>query len=1302
MPFVVSTSKSPTAVLGVITGLFLGNGETFVLVNRLNMVSLFKETDDSVQHLADFVLFASLKFMEALPLFSSKGPGRHVVFLLSAKQEASIVTFGRNSNGAIEMITLFHGGIDTCFYQGRLCEASLCASGGYRTAHDDVLPLVTFSIHRGSVFLFDAVAAIAAHGRSSKSASLALDRIFPSDYAQNVLKRPRRRTVFSQGHFNALELDVRTFVFGPIDNEKNVASLYVLYVDSSSKTHVSEYSIELAASEESCRAQKTPARPWLLETLEVSSPRNVFKRKGVLLGNVETNACLLCATSEGLFVLGPQLITFVLWKMTTNQSSTLKNVMTLAFPSFNAYVEPVCCAALPDRELLVFFWDGTYVKTALKEEVEGLNPGKMVLVNVAMSFLRTIPDSLAVLSEEHCVVGSRMTNTLWMKWRTGENGVLLNNCGPVFDMTVAADGPRMSVIASTGVGLSGGLSLERSAVNVRHDIRIESFPAVKQLCVAGDTIIFSLIGRSRVGRFQTTSSSSSPVVKEVFASPFDASEETLALFYNDALDTFVQVTSVGLNIVKNGKGRYLLREDGTGIRHAHVNTNAGLLVFSSTRVVFVFDVNALVIRERFEIEHDISSLVVLSSNRFAIGEWNSAAVGVYEIHEEGVCLRGRFTCSATPCSMCVLSHLCRPRLLVGLLNGYVFDLVVEDIVAGKASVRETFLKTQPVQLFNLESHNAVLCLGEVPLIIIVSEAGLQLTGIDFHDVVACAIIDNPRVASKYIFCSQRERALIFGNIVDIKKLNSVFLGLKFTVTRVKYIAWWNVFVLSVRHNEKDQVLLITGHGITSAVMPRDCEVSLELLENERCVFLEAVVLGGLNEFPAGDEMGQCRGNRHNNIGDNTTNNNEDGGDDHRAILIGTTFAFPDEQSSLWSRFMWCSVEQGQLATARPQLRLLGSKDVEGALQCCCIVPNYTGRIALGINGCIVVYSWNTADSVFVAEETVCVGTIITRLVPVFHKDMSCIVAFDARHSCFFVRVDMIQGSLKIVARDSEPRGVMDGVVLQSGSHHDICFGDDLFNFFCLSHDLPESSNSSDASPATPSNARLKTSAQYHLGDLVTALQQGSFAPCSVANDVVPTPNALIPGMSGSQLIFGTSHGAFGTITPVSNETYLFLKALELAVSVAIPALGGFKHASYREVLRAGQERGYSRNASFENIDEAAAVVLKQRKERYVSKRVCSGDLVQTFLTLSEIAQQQVVHDADVYIRKWYAAPKSTLDEFLEHLDFYSNSTTENDAPQDEYKVLEGVNEVFSKIGLPVLPLTQKAVSVFIQNLQRSY
>ncbi|ESL11913.1 damage-specific DNA binding protein [Trypanosoma rangeli SC58] len=863
-----------------------------------------------------------------------------------------------------------------------------------------------------------------------------------------------------------------------------------------------------------------------------------------------------------------------------------------------------------------------------------------------------------------------------MKWFTGESGVLLKNCGPMFDLTVTLDGPRISVVASTGVGMSGGLSLQRSAVNVRHDASMDNLLDVTRMCAAGDVVILSFPGYSRVCQFQTTPTLA---IKELFESPFDESKETLTLVYDPERDTFVQVTTAGVYVVKGGgHGAYTIRNDELGVHHANANAHLGLLVFSSSRCVSVVDLKTLLSKVSIELENEVACLMITSSYSFAIGEWNSGAVCLYEFHGGEVVLKGRILCSATACSMCILSHLHASRLVVGLLNGCIADIHLEAMTM-EGVAQETLIRMQPVQLFNLEGHNAVLCLGEVPLIVFLCDTGFQLTGIDFNDVAVCAVIDNPHVASKYMFFSRSENTLVFGNIVDIKKLNSRFLGLNATVTRVKYIAWWNVFVLAVRHNEKDQMLLLMEHELAIAWVPQKDPVAIELLENERCVFIEPVVLGGANE--------------------SATYTARDG---DKTLLLGTTFAFPDEQLPRSSRFIWYSVEEGQLISERPQLRQLGSKDVEGALQCCCIVPNYSGRIALGINGCVALYSWNAVDSIFVAEETVSVGTIVTRLQPIFQPDTSYLVAFDARQSCFFIQIDIIQGSLKIVARDTEPRGVMDGVVLDSAKTHDICFGDDYYNFYCLSHGALPSPSSPGAASVAVTRGKLKTKAQYHLGDMVTAMQLGSFAPCLLENTAVPVHSTLIPGILGPQIVFGTSHGAFGTITPVSNETYLLLKALEVAVASVVPALGGFEHATYREVLCAGQERGYSRNASFENANPVSQEVFRQRRKRYLSRCVCSGDLIESFLTLPRATQQRVVREADQCIRGCFASMKSTLEEFFEHSDVDKQSAGESDVHLKECTAADGVNALFFEKGLPTLPLTREAVNDLLQKMQRIY
>ncbi|KAG8341775.1 putative damage-specific DNA binding protein [Trypanosoma vivax] len=1272
MPFVVSTSKNPTAVLHVVPGRFLTDGESMVLLNRLNMISLYREGGSSFEHLSDFPLFATLKFVEGLSFDDSSGNVRHLVFLFSVKQEVSVVAFSRKSDGCIEMITLFHADVNTCLYQQRINDISLCCSGVYRTLHNTTLPIVVFSIHRGSVSAFDAVAAIATHSRLSKSATQTLDNLFPCDFVQNVFKKSRRLPPFSQGNFAASEVEVRSIALVHRDGMEGCASLLVLYVDFSLKAHVSEYSIHMGSWEEKRGATKTPSRGWIPDAFNVLAAGDTFQRRCVLLSNVETNACLLHALPDGFFVLGPQLITFSSWRGAASQPGSTKSVTTLETPHSGAYAEPVCCAMLPTRELLVYFWDGRYIKVMLRDGSDGVNPGKTVLSHSAPMSLSTTPNSVAVVGER-CVVGSRVDSTFWMNWRTGEGGVLVNNCGPVFDMTVAVDGPRMSVIASTGVGLSGGLNLLRSAVNVCQFAAVHGVVNVKRVCMAGNVIILSFPGYSRVCHFAVGKTME---VVEVYETPFDTLVETLELVDISQGGAFLQVTTSGVNAVQGTMQEYIHRPGhGKSVEHAH--SCGGMLVFSSNTSICVLAVNEPHSVITFHSEYEVSSLAMVSTTSLLVGEWGSNAISLYDVTAEGVHPRGRFTCSATPCSVSVIPYHGTSRLLVGLLNGYVADVLLDDI-AGDSSVKvaETLLTLHPVRLFNLQSHNAVLCLGEVPLVIIVSDNGFQITGIDLYGIELCGIIPSSCSPVRYIFHSKKEQSLIFGNITDVQRLNTNFFPLRATVTLVKYMAWWNVFVMSLRRNERDQILTIMGYELWAPSPLRDEQNSLELLENERCVFVESVILGGGNEWSTGTDALE-----------------------NSAIIIGTTFAFPDEQLSRSSRFMWCSVEQGKTANEKPQLRQQGSKDVQGALGCCCVVPNYAGRIALGINGCVALYCWNAVDSTFIAEETIGVGMILTRLMPVLQHDMSYLVAFDSRHSSSVIAVDTIQGSLSVAARDPELRGVMDGTVLHSGARDDMCFGDDFFNLFCVPHVMP-SATSPDAPAAGMPTCKLPTSAQYHVGDLITAMQQGSFAPCSLSNGVVPVPKVLIPGVCGPQIVFGTTHGSFGTITPVTSETYLLLKGIEVAVAAVVPALGGFSHAAYREVLCANQERGVSRNASFEAVNPRAMEVLRERRLKYVARCVCSGDLVEMFLTLSPDTQLRVIEEAAMHIQRWCLSAGTTLEDFLERsdLDHVSHGPSQSSAPCDT----ETINVLLRSKSLPTLPFTVAAIATFVRNLQRAH
>jgi len=163
------------------------------------------------------------------------------------------------------------------------------------------------------------------------------------------------------------------------------------------------------------------------------------------------------------------------------------------------------------------------------------------------------------------------------------------------------------------------------------------------------------------------------------------------------------------------------------------------------------------------------------------------------------------------------------------------------------------------------------------------------------------------------------------------------------------------------------------------------------------------------------------------------------------IVIGTSFMFSEESVPRSSRLSYGTAEDVAGSEGRRlQFVPLGEKDFTGALTCCSVVPHCPNRVALGINGSVVLTKWHPTERDFVVEASVAVGFILVGIKPYFEMQnipettvtegstlpnslpgVGLLLVSDWRHSVCLLKVNAIDGGLEVCARDSLVRGVMD-------------------------------------------------------------------------------------------------------------------------------------------------------------------------------------------------------------------------------------------------------------------------------------
>jgi hypothetical protein len=721
-------------------------------------------------------------------------------------------------------------------------------------------------------------------------------------------------------------------------------------------------------------------------------------------------------------------------------------------------------------------------------------------------------------------------------------------------------------------------------------------------------------------------------------------------------------------------------------------------------------------------------------------------------------------------------------LLVALSNGQIALCSIVPAEGGNWTIvweRSIQLSDRAVRFTALPGtirgggHTPILCRSDVPAVLYFDHGRLRVVGLALPNVEHAAVVGRPDVP---LLLVQDDNVARFGSIADFAQVTRTALP-RFqgtTATKLSYLSHFRRLAVAIRRRDYDDIVLsgvnFTTSGSSSTTLDSASTPlpAFHLLESERCNFIESLLIGGPNDANSmlEDYRAKCWTPTVESY------HASEASEPFNAVLIGTSFIFADEVVARSSRLLWGTIEDAEsladnnnnnnnnnsnstnkrVLGSGPVFRQLGEKEISGSIQCACMVPNAPGRVAVGVNGTVVLIRWHPTERNFVLESAIPVGAYLVGLTPHFPLDDAThglLVAGDWRHSLTVIKVNPLDGSMELKAWDGSLRGVMDYSLVQSAASngigpHDkvmnpptlqgsqILMADELMNVFLVEQEFvpsvvpntpvvpinfdreegeetdlggrPSSTSVASAETAAVSapeprmlqSARLlRTVAQAHIGDRITALRRGMFSPCAVSDPV--------RGSQGETYVFGTAHGALGHISllcPVAFRLYSVLEKL-VASRQETAGLALFSYRGFREVLVQGQ----------------VAKPNYQAPDRFASSGVCDGDVVEQFLKLGRTEQQEVVDAANKSIRQEIAskewtggaktavAKRPTVAQQLlgSSAPSQAESTMNNEGPANVAEIseteLEEVNEVLQRSGMPSYPFTLDSVRKLVIDLQ---
>ncbi|KAJ8655656.1 hypothetical protein O0I10_008745 [Lichtheimia ornata] len=698
---------------------------------------------------------------------------------------------------------------------------------------------------------------------------------------------------------------------------------------------------------------------------------------------------------------------------------------------------------------------------------------------------------------------------------------------------------RQTMVCCSGADNNGSLRMVQDGVGFlpKTELLMPGIKGVWTLKQKGDssidnTMVISTVHGTRILYIEP----GTDIVEEL--SEFSAlkmEESTLAI---DQVDNIIiHVTPSGVRLVENEPKGALLDEwrpaPDQVITVAAVNRMQCVLSSGRGELLYIeVKNNRLVYDESKVLDHEISCLDIshFEKSYVAVGLWGGQHVQVLRLPDLSKVAQDTFTETLVPRSV-VLAELEHVQyLLLTLGDGQLvyYRLGKKGLVDRK----QLTLGTHSVFLHKL-MHNGRPCIfaaSDRPTMITSENNRLTFSGVNLQEIRGCKEFNNP-IHQGVIVAT--DKSLVFGRINPVRKLHITKVPLENeTARRVLYHEETKTIAVgtsTVKRNIDDGSESYTGWlRIFDARTLQELS-AYNLLQHEVVESMCSIYMAELES---------------------------------EVVFVGTAIVSEQDKDQLPGRVLAFQVMPNY------EYKLLDAANVAGVVYS---MRPYLGSIIMSVNGSLYFLESFKQD-----EDS---GKKL-RLAPKLHANMialsldtrnDILLVGDMIHSMSIIKPDdSAERRLKKVASDYNPNYMQTVKILRE----DLYLGaDSSYNFFILRQ------MSEDA-------RRLEIVGEYHLGELVNCIKQGSIS--RQPSDIGDT----------GRLLYGTVGGSIGAITPLEQDQYEFLAVVQQNILNIRPSIGNLEHRVWRMF-----QNGIRKADSHNFID---------------------GDLIESFLQLSYMEKEMVV------------------------------------------------------------------------------
>eukprot|EP00210_Caulerpa_lentillifera_P005156 g4928.t1 len=732
------------------------------------------------------------------------------------------------------------------------------------------------------------------------------------------------------------------------------------------------------------------------------------------------------------------------------------------------------------------------------------------------------------------------------------------NLGPIIDFCVV-DLERQGqcqVVTCSGAFMQGSLRIIRNGIGITDQATIE-LHGVKGLWSLKRSLedpldVYLMISFVNETRGLAFLSNNAEELTDAQINGFEHEKQTLHcanLIHNAILQVTVGEIRAIFNQGLNGVHKWTPSEDKSIIMATSSPSQVLLACDSGELVYFIISPNQLTEEWVFHVQEEISCLDItpVDGDRFNA---KFAVVGTWEMNLLLVDLRSRsilkkmmISAETIPRSVLFSTFEDHDYLLVAMGDGRLITYDMDTSTGEISDEKWVSIGTKPVTLnrFWTKGTSHVFASSDRPTIIYGDQKKLMFSNLNESNVNLLTSFNTTNVPD--CLALAKEGSLTIGNIDDIQKLHIRSIHLKEMPRRICHQSEtksFGVLTESFMSDGRPQSYFRVFDDETFEVKK---SFSFDLTETGTSI--TSLALPDSFQDPKKKEM---------------------------FYLVGTAFNVPTDYDPQKGRILVFHFSNFQ---GHSTLNLVASKEFKGAVFS---IKPILDRILATVSSKVHVLEWRVKDDASKEIHVSC--TQHCHILAVYSDVRSNFVIIgDLMRSISLLVFDPEKNELEIRSRDTNSNWMTAVKALDD----DVYLGaDNSYNLLTVKKAT---------SAVRAEEGRLETVGQFHLGEFVNVLREGSLVAKSGQEAFIRPP-----------VIFGTVNGQLGLILSLMKENFEFLQQLQGAMQEIIQPLGQFSHLKFR---------------SFSNERRTGEM-----------QNFIDGDLIETYLDLKRNVMEQVAQMMD--------------------------------------------------------------------------